>query len=39
MLNDKTLSNNMEVDLFRLSMLSRLIAKTIDEEAYSKWIY
>ncbi len=36
LLINKTLSGNMEIDLFRLSMLSRLIAKTIDEDAYSK---
>lgn len=36
LLINKTLSGNMEVDLFRLSMLSRLIAKTIVEDSYSK---
>ncbi len=33
---NKTLLDNKEIDIFRLSMLSRLIAKTINENNFSK---
>lgn len=36
LLINKALSGNMEIDLFRLSMLSRLITKTIAEDSFNK---